>query len=351
MSSLYWPQCATYADSGIPKRESSGPPSDFRPPYSPTQACDVLAPCMPRQCDNIMPPFRTYLKELVYESSDGNRQVFRAVLCQLATQSGLGGLTSERWDVVCKVAYGERRIEALQREANIYNTKLLQLQGSTVPVMYGCYMGNTEDGSTAVLILQYCGIPLSYELRGYKVAFRVQIASAFVAIHKAGLIHLDVSERNILVSKGKDGNPHVTIIDFEMADEHTCPVKVDTIVPYQIPSHFSCPEIQAVIVEEAELFLPDSFVLFKQTVPASVATSLEAVLRYTGIPEHMDQERAMIAANSAFREFIWERETRLGTDAHPAPIEWDAGDDDEDWIQRGSVCQWLLVFAVSYDNS
>ncbi|KAJ2987063.1 hypothetical protein NUW54_g9540 [Trametes sanguinea] len=334
MSSLYWPQCATYADSGIPKRESSGPPSDFRPPYSPTKACDVLAPCIPQQCDKLMLPFRTYLKELLYELSDGNRQIIRAVLCQLATQSGLGGLTSERWDVVCKVAYGERRIEALQREANFYNTKLLQLQGSTVPVMYGCYMGNTEDGSTA--------------LRGYEVAFRVQIALAFVAIHKAGLVHLDVSERNILVSKGKDGNPHVTIIDFEMADEHTCPVKVETIVPYQIPSHFSCPEIQAVIVEEAELFLPGTFtvqetvflnsifsltmdgVLFKQTVPASVATSLEAVLRYTGIPEHMDKERAMIAANSAFREFIWERETRLGTDAHPAPIEWDAGDDDED---------------------
>ena len=74
--------------------------------------------------------------------------------------------------VVCKVAYGKNRVQLLKKEADIYHTKLAALQGNGVPSLYGCWIGQTDKGPTAVLILQDCGEPLSRALNTYPLDFR-----------------------------------------------------------------------------------------------------------------------------------------------------------------------------------
>ncbi len=88
------------------------------------------------------------------------------------------GLSSdEKRDVVCKVAYGERQIDLLKKEADLYGTKLSHLQNQVVPWMYGCYVGTTVDGRTGVLVLQYCGVSLSAELKYYAPDIRYSVVT------------------------------------------------------------------------------------------------------------------------------------------------------------------------------
>ncbi|OSD03744.1 hypothetical protein PYCCODRAFT_193010 [Trametes coccinea BRFM310] len=276
MSVLYWPNRPSGFQSG--------------PPCPPTAACDVMEAYIPNR--NIKLPLRTYLKELTSETEDGNCQVFRAQLCEVLLLS-----TLER-NVVCKVAYGQRRIDDLLREADFYNTKLLGLQGTVVPRMYGCYRGYTEDGHTAVLILEDCGYQLTYKLKFYDVAFRTQVVRAWLAVHDAGVLHNDFHSRNILVSRNADGSPRVRLIDFGLSSDHsTCPsaheVDSDNLVPYQgMPEYFACKRIDLIFKERAEIWLPRTIRFARKSVPEEYLTSAEAVLDYTGVPSHMTIENA-----------------------------------------------------------
>lgn len=47
--------------------------------------------------------------------------------------------------------------------------------------------------------------------------FVLQVLEALVAMHEAGLCHLDLSPANIMVSRGANGLPHYTLLDFGRA--------------------------------------------------------------------------------------------------------------------------------------
>ena len=155
MSSLLWPQDLDSPGTDDSNSDMSGP-------------CYTLKAYIPDQ--RVTLPVKALLDTVITTSSDGNSQVFRAELRIVAA----GGLTDHDYgrDVVCKVAYGHRQIEVLQKEADLYNTKLRHLQGTVVPLMYGCYIDDTEEGLTGVLVLQDCGDPLEYKLKYYKLELR-----------------------------------------------------------------------------------------------------------------------------------------------------------------------------------
>ncbi len=171
MSSLLWPKFFTSFDSDNSDDsdyESSGPPPrpDCDSSADSSESCYVLAAYIADR--DVAVPTRAILQTLISVGPDGNSQVFRAELRIVAN----GRLTEQRREVVCKVAYGERQIEILRKEADLYNTKLRDLQGRVVPFMYGCYIDDTEEGPTGVLVLQYCGVALTHELKYYTVTIR-----------------------------------------------------------------------------------------------------------------------------------------------------------------------------------
>lgn len=104
--------------------------------------------------------------EFVAEVSDrlhkGNSQVFRATLTSSNDKTPL--------DVVCKIVYGGRAIRRLRTEAGYYCHQLKQVQGTYVPRFRGLFEGETDEGLTACLVLDYCGKPLRTEFWALKCA-------------------------------------------------------------------------------------------------------------------------------------------------------------------------------------
>ncbi|CDO75046.1 hypothetical protein BN946_scf184757.g1 [Trametes cinnabarina] len=196
--------------------------------------------------------------------------------------------------------------------------------------MYGCYAGDTDDGRTAILVLQYCGTPLKYKLRGYALELRTQVVRAVLAVHKAGLAHNDVHEHNILVSKDVQGEPQIVLIDFNLATNHFCTQQVDDIATYNcIPNSYTCTELEVVFKELAELVLPDSVKIFDKIVPLEMVTSASTVLEYTGIPESVDKLTTFEIAEDMLDASVGVHYRRLAQDAVPVLIEWDS-DSGED---------------------
>ncbi|KAI0689756.1 hypothetical protein C8T65DRAFT_817590 [Cerioporus squamosus] len=237
-----------------------------------------------------------------------------------------GRLTAKKRDVVCKVAYRERQIEALRKEADVYHTKLLSLQGTIVPLMYGCYIGDTDEGHMGVLVLQYCGVPLTYELQYYALTVRYQAVNALLAIHKAGVEHNDFAERHIVVSKDKKGYPYVMVLDFGMACDHTCKLQLDTIVPYGLAPHnrdFLCDELYAVC-RTADIWVPRYAHFFGSLIPVQHATSVDSILQHAYLPILVKESLARECAQKTIEELAEEREKRMAMDADPVPIEFDA---------------------------
>ena len=75
-------------------------------------------------------------------------------------------------DMVCKVAYQRLHVTRLREEAAKYSQDLMRLQGRYVPTCYGFYVGQTGDGLTAILLLEYCGPLLQVPLWKQPVGFR-----------------------------------------------------------------------------------------------------------------------------------------------------------------------------------
>ncbi|KAJ2972942.1 hypothetical protein NUW54_g12163 [Trametes sanguinea] len=61
---------------------------------------------------------------------------------------------------ICKIDCGRQRANVLKDEADVYRDKLAHLQGKWVPKLYGCYLGETNEGLTGILIMEDCGQPL-----------------------------------------------------------------------------------------------------------------------------------------------------------------------------------------------
>jgi serine/threonine protein kinase len=81
--------------------------------------------------------------------------------------------------------------------------------------------GLTRDGRPYVLMQYIDGVSIDEAARGLALEARVglvrQCCVALVHAHEAGLVHQDITPRNVLVSKRRDGSLHVTLIDFGLA--------------------------------------------------------------------------------------------------------------------------------------
>ena len=84
-------------------------------------------------------------------------------------------------------------------------------------------VGETEDGTVYLAMELAAGETLDLWLRGGKglpphtaVAILAQVCRALVAIHGAGLVHRDLSLRNVMVAV-RDGRPWVKVLDFGIA--------------------------------------------------------------------------------------------------------------------------------------
>jgi len=121
-------------------------------------------------------------------------------------------------DVVIKFSKRSHPVEDLQKEADVYQNELYDLQGICVPRFHGFFRGGSPDADSAAgcIILDYCGEALQ-ELRTLPRSERVKITASAGKVHKAGIILRDFAPRNIL----RLGDRY-TLIDFHHVRKHVC---------------------------------------------------------------------------------------------------------------------------------
>lgn len=117
------------------------------------------------------------------------------------------------------------------KESSVY-TRLLHLQGYSIPTWYGCYLLEGTHGGEhlAALVLGYTGHSLADILHSTTFdAFCVASADTLVELyfhlailHHSGLWHGDAKARNLVVGRNASGSS-ATIIDFgESSIGHRC---------------------------------------------------------------------------------------------------------------------------------
>ncbi|KAJ7860213.1 hypothetical protein B0H14DRAFT_2350722 [Mycena olivaceomarginata] len=117
---------------------------------------------------------------------------------------------------VAKAAYGLSASGRIIHEFDVYNA-LRALQGRSIPTLFGLYRSE-ENGSGLVLVTSYEGRALpSFDDLG--VQDRHTLLSRLIRIHQAGVEHLDVEPRNVVLSKSRGP----IIVDFDGASlDHCC---------------------------------------------------------------------------------------------------------------------------------
>ncbi|KAL6301408.1 kinase-like domain-containing protein [Sparassis latifolia] len=149
-------------------------------------------------------------------------------------------------DVVCKVAFGKRKIARLRHEAEIY-LHLRNLQCDAIPACYGLFEGELEDGPSACLVTEYCGNTLETSFDCIDTQLRIDIIEALAKIHAAGVQHGDIREYNVVLYQ----NRQPTIIDFDRAEKHQClcprPILFDVTEPYR--NEFGCNELYQICLD------------------------------------------------------------------------------------------------------
>ncbi|KAJ7867646.1 hypothetical protein B0H13DRAFT_2281170 [Mycena leptocephala] len=117
---------------------------------------------------------------------------------------------------VAKASYGLPASDRILHEFQAYNA-LHALQGYSIPTLYGLYHSE-YDGSSLVLITSYEGKAL-HSFDELSVEDRGTLLSRLIRIHQAGIEHLDVEPRNVVLSKSKGP----VVVDFDGASlDHTC---------------------------------------------------------------------------------------------------------------------------------
>ena len=178
---------------------------------------------------------------------------------------------------ICKLTM--THLSELRDEAELYATKLRDLQGKDVPICYGyfeCQALDSDDRKRTMgcLILEDCGAALDWELQdapediqyvtsfhvllvlSLTLDFRIEIVQALDRIHVAGVQHNDIKPDNIVVTDSS----HVRIIDFGLAMHHNCKRRLHIdVYDYQpFKYKFGCYEMYEV-VQTLGLWTPSEY--------------------------------------------------------------------------------------------
>ncbi|KAI0320042.1 hypothetical protein OF83DRAFT_1169639 [Amylostereum chailletii] len=124
-------------------------------------------------------------------------------------------------NVVIKLARNRRAMQSLAREHSMYTGKLRSLQGIYIPRYHGLYYNRNGRGPLACIVLEYCNDPVGH-FSLLKKEFKSQLVEAVTAIHTLGVTHRHISEGHVL---DHDGRPK--IIDFGLACEEKCQLRID----------------------------------------------------------------------------------------------------------------------------
>ncbi|KAJ7233906.1 hypothetical protein C8J57DRAFT_1090135 [Mycena rebaudengoi] len=147
--------------------------------------------------------------------------------------------------VVLKIDPTGRREAEFITEAAAYETGAKELQGDLVPLFYGTFQTDIGNVVVTCTIIQYCGEPMEYALRDSDPDFLTQLVRVVDRLHRHGLSHGDLYERNILV---KDGRP--ILIDLESLETHPCARRMNLLQGVLEPTveEFGCPEMHDLIL-------------------------------------------------------------------------------------------------------
>ncbi|TFY66118.1 hypothetical protein EVG20_g4974 [Dentipellis fragilis] len=189
-------------------------------------------------------------------------------------------------EVVCKFAYGKRTIKYLEKEMQFYEGKLQHLQGVYIPICHGYFVGQSHEGRTACLVLDYCGEPIEDAFSELDPTFKTAILHAALAIHDAGVMTFDWAERNVL---NYGGLPMV--IDFDEAEPHKCERTMPVIEGKPAPrcTDFGCSEIWQ-LVEDLRLWKPNTIRFLGVYYPLELAYDPHKLAAKA--PKHMSPEDA-----------------------------------------------------------
>ncbi|TFY79907.1 hypothetical protein EWM64_g4100 [Hericium alpestre] len=201
-------------------------------------------------------------------------------------------------DVVCKIGFGRQAVNRVANEAHFYLGKLSHLQGVCIPPCHGYFIGNTEEGPTSCIILDYCGEPIESMFMRLEPTFKTAIIHAAIAIHDADVRHGDLEERNVLDYKGLP-----MIIDFEHADEYECEraFHVDEGQPAPMPDDFACDEIYE-LCQDLRVWTPAYIQYIRTYQPISLAYDAHKLAATA--PSHWSPEEALAEAYRVIVEHV-----------------------------------------------
>ena len=153
----------------------------------------------------------------------------------------------------------------LRHEADIYETKLQDMQGSFIPKFYGLFTGSVASKTAICILLEDCGVCVGMSFGAIPFLWRyvschLAIQGLFfitspsqrsveilLAIHERGVQHNDVYARNVVVDDR--ANPtRMVLVDFDHATEHRCERPLEIELYYHPPPQceFKCQESYAI---------------------------------------------------------------------------------------------------------
>ncbi|TBU59757.1 hypothetical protein BD310DRAFT_924127 [Dichomitus squalens] len=189
--------------------------------------------------------------------------------------------------------------------------------------------------------MEYCGRALSQGTRWFSQTppgFRKSMMNSLLAIHRAGILHGDFREENIVVrevQKGKlEGAEYFpVIVDFGEAMEHTCALRGDYEIKTNCPAlgDTLCPEIDDACSSDAQFYYPyASVVLWGCEVVIDTETTVEevhmALTEKGAVPKGMadEQVRETLRQTCRWSEFNKWRNERNTYDNVPLTRDnWD----------------------------
>ncbi|KAJ6601278.1 hypothetical protein DFH09DRAFT_1302566 [Mycena vulgaris] len=135
---------------------------------------------------------------------------------------------------ILKIARDIAEIDALEKEASLYENQLKSIRGKYVPDYYGIYHGYVLGSPVACMLLEHCtGPKIPSEERNRKTML------AACAVHAAGLMHGGLLSGHHLVMSGND----VKIVDFSSAVPHLCYGAIPTLYPGRGGDSDGCQEL------------------------------------------------------------------------------------------------------------